>query len=116
MLATPEDGRHVAAIVELIGKDIPQITIDGIATAALDDEAPRRRKGEGHRRRPERSRSAAPETKPQRRDNVTPFPRPPAPRRPEPRRATPERDRAVVGFGDDLPAFLARPPRVAGRR
>src|SRR5437764_13181725 len=36
MLASPEDGDFVAAIVKLIGKEIPPIAIDGIEAAALD--------------------------------------------------------------------------------
>ena len=47
--------------------------------------------------------------------NVTSFPRAPVarvPRRPE---RQPEPDRQVVGFGDHLPAFLARPPRIVAR-
>ncbi|HVO04338.1 MAG TPA: DEAD/DEAH box helicase [Candidatus Cybelea sp.] len=41
--AMPEDGRAVQAIEKLIGKPIPVIAIDGIATQELSDEAPRRR-------------------------------------------------------------------------
>src|SRR6185437_13273897 len=37
MLAAPEDGKNVAAIVKLIGRDIPAIAIDGIAAAELDE-------------------------------------------------------------------------------
>ena len=38
-----------------------------------------------------------------------------APQKPRPP-ASPERpEQRVVGFGDDLPAFLARPPKVAAR-
>ncbi len=44
--------------------------------------------------------------------NVTPFPRAAQPRRPRPAARGADEDRKVVGFGDDLPAFLARPPRV----
>jgi hypothetical protein len=43
---------------------------------------------------------------------VTAFPRAAGPRRPAPLDRKPEEDRKIVGFGDDLPAFLARPPRV----
>src|SRR5882672_3743372 len=43
MLAAPEDGNAVAAIVKLIGKDIPAITIDGIETGQLEYGEYRRR-------------------------------------------------------------------------
>jgi superfamily II DNA/RNA helicase len=44
-LATPEDGRFVEAIQQLIGKPIPPVEIPGIGTEAFveDDEAPRGR-------------------------------------------------------------------------
>src|SRR5260370_4096521 len=51
MLAAPEDGNAVAAIVKLIGKDIPAITIDGIETGQLEYGEYRRRGS----RRPARS-------------------------------------------------------------
>jgi superfamily II DNA/RNA helicase len=129
MLAAPEDGKAVAAIVKLIGKEIPAVAIDGIAAAELDYEDRRRRRPRRaaapaerprrepasrrapseDRRKPARAAAAAP------RPNgngaiVTPFPRQPRPPRREPVDNGP-----VVGFGDDLPAFLARPPRVAAR-
>ena len=46
--------------------------------------------------------------------NVTPFPQR---ERPQPRPAARERDEApsARGFGDHLPAFLARAPRLAGQ-
>ena len=37
----------------------------------------------------------------------------PLPRRPEPRYEPDEDNRRVVGFGDHLPAFLARPRKMA---
>src|SRR5919205_3292581 len=44
-LAAPEDGKNVAAIQALIGKDIPAVQIEGIAPAELDfDEGDRRRR------------------------------------------------------------------------
>src|SRR5579885_1441412 len=55
MLATPEDGPAVAAIVKLIGKDIPIMTIEGIAPAELAfEDRPRGRSRTpraGHNRR-----------------------------------------------------------------
>jgi superfamily II DNA/RNA helicase len=138
MLAVPEEGKRVAAIAALIGKDVPLITVDGIAEAALEYDAPhdrprgrkipasRERDRPGDRRAPARgaavqetrSRPGNPQlTASQPKDNITPFPRPPMPRRPERHKGDePQRDRAIVGFGDDLPAFLARPARVAGHR
>jgi superfamily II DNA/RNA helicase len=50
--ATPYDGKHVAAIVKLIGKEIPTITIDGIASLPFEEGDGRRGRG--------RSRGAAP--------------------------------------------------------
>src|SRR3954453_557959 len=55
-LAAPEDGKNVAAIQALIGKDIPLVQIEGIAAAELDSE-------DGDRRRrppPAARRDAAP--------------------------------------------------------
>ena len=140
MLAAPEDGNAVAAIVKLIGKDIPAITIDGIETGELEYGEYRRRGS----RRPARSdhsdrtpshaagaRPEAPEHRAPRRgrrpsatdaprqdragSNVTPFPRAAATRPPRQPERKPDQDRQVVGFGDDLPAFLARPPRIVAR-
>ena len=46
---------------------------------------------------------------------VTPFPRTPHPAA-QPRAARPAPDdQRVVGFGDDLPDFLRRAPRIAAR-
>src|SRR5881275_664490 len=43
MLAVPEDGRAVAAIVKLIGRDIPMAVVPGIAEAELEYDERRRR-------------------------------------------------------------------------
>jgi superfamily II DNA/RNA helicase len=141
MLAAPEDGRFVAAIEKLIGKAVPPVTVAGIAPAELEFDERDRRRSRGRRpgaaqterpapsrpaqtaprrpaqtgrRAPRRDRPAAPPAPPP--SNVTPFPRP-AEIRASPRRERrlPEdrpEDRQIVGFGDDLPAFLARPPRI----
>jgi superfamily II DNA/RNA helicase len=138
MLAAPEDGKNVAAIQKLIGRDIPAVTIPGIETAELDFEGER-----GRGRRPARGRNAAPKRgdaprqarkepprekraetpapAQARRDaprdaprdaNVTPFPK----RDHQPRPAERDDGPSVSGFGDHLPAFLRRqPPRVAGQ-
>jgi superfamily II DNA/RNA helicase len=159
-LATPEDGRFVAAITKLIGKDIPVASVEGIGTAELSEEegegdrrhrggrgggrgrrdaprrsehAPREHAPREHTPREQASRERAPrEQQPRRSDEprrdgsqrppLREAPRPvtmdpegkvtPLPRRDE-RRDDPEDDRRVVGFGDHLPAFLARPPRIA---
>jgi superfamily II DNA/RNA helicase len=148
MLAAPEDGKSVAAIQKLIGKDIPLAAMADFAGAELDFSGDRRRgrrragpaehraaerprarpapveerrpNGRAHRpertappeRRPERA--AAAERRPQNPEpTVIMFPAPqPGPRH----RSQPERQQAneprVVGFGDHLPAFLARAPRA----
>src|SRR2546430_3847395 len=78
MLASPEDGKNVAAIEKLIGRAIPPFAIDGIAAAALDAEASdgrRSRRGEhrGAERRHERSpRNAEQRDRRPRRDNRPP--------------------------------------------
>ena len=149
MLASPEDGKNVAAIERLIGRAIPPFAIDGIAAAALDAEGSdgrRSRRGEhrGAERRHERApRNAEQRDRRPRRDNRPPrqearhepsqqphnethdaevltFPGPAGapvaePRRRPPREPAPDHrsEPRVVGFGDDLPAFLRRAPRVA---
>jgi len=50
--ATPYDGKHVAAIVKLIGKEIPAVTIEGIDSLPFEEGDGRRGRG--------RSRGAAP--------------------------------------------------------
>ncbi|MGA8756929.1 MAG: DEAD/DEAH box helicase [Stellaceae bacterium] len=163
MLAAPEDGKAVAAITKLIGKDIPIIAIDGIEPAQLEFEERRRGRSnaragakapdrtktpESRRKTPQDNGSRrpppprAPSTGPEspapiaakasgakdnagkdtaaKDSNVMHFPRrqdPRRPARPEHVRAehAREEDRKIVGFGDDLPAFLARPPRIVAR-
>ncbi|MBV9017032.1 MAG: DEAD/DEAH box helicase [Alphaproteobacteria bacterium] len=146
MLAAPEDGKAVAAIQKLIGKEIPVARIDDFAAAELDYEGGERRRGryraapkerarpngyDGHKGRVNghaaAQRNGRGDRHPSRRERpahaeprrdaapaVVNFPRQPQePRRkpqPERRPATPERQ--IVGFGDDLPAFLARAPRI----
>ena len=132
-LAAPEDGKSVAAIQKLIGRDIPVVTIPGIEIAELDFEGER-----GRGRRPARGRGA--KLAPKRREdtprqarkdalrdtareapqiapsdgNITPFPkRDRRPPRPVEHHRDADRDDgrpSAPGFGDHLPAFLRRPP------
>jgi superfamily II DNA/RNA helicase len=144
MLAVPEEGKAVAAIVKLIGSEIPPAAIDGIAAAELvyderEGRRPRRSMRSAHlprnghadaggsaipvragpralpgalgaQRRVRRPPASAP---PQNANSVRAtaspaavLPRPPVPKEDETR---------TVGFGDHLPAFLARPPRIVAR-
>jgi superfamily II DNA/RNA helicase len=136
MLATPEDGNAVAAIVKLIGRKISTIAIEGIEATELEYGEHRSRRGRrpvntdlrgaGKKDAPPRGEPSAPRRgrRPSTKEgaqqdlpasNVTLFPRATAPRvsrRPE---RQPEPDRQVIGFGDHLPAFLARPPRIVAR-
>ena len=120
-LAVPEDGKAVAAIEALIGKRIPMAMMDGIEPAELDFTGGDRRRGRSrspvapreqrHRKEAlplERTPAAAADAK------VAVFPRESA-RAPAPPRREPQPERRVVGFGDDLPAFLRRAPRIAAR-
>jgi superfamily II DNA/RNA helicase len=142
MLAAPEDGDAVAAIVKLIGREIPPIAVEGIEAAELEYGERRARRGARRPIKSDRPRTrtdAAPRGAPgrepaeprtprrQRRPsvkeaqqvlpapNVTSFPRAPVARVPRQPERQPESDRQVVGFGDHLPAFLARPPRIVAR-
>jgi superfamily II DNA/RNA helicase len=147
MLASPQDGDAVAAIVKLIGKEILSITIEGIDAARLEYGERRSRRSrrpvKPDQRRvstrdvgsePKKKKSRGPQDvngspqdvkgspqdvkgSPQdvKGSNVTPFPRAAAVRTPRRQERHPEPDRPVVGFGDHLPAFLARPPRIVAR-
>ncbi len=158
-LAAPEDGKMIAAIQQLIGRDIPETGVAGIAAAELDFEGGDRRRRGRTRSTPERAapRSARPAARSPRsradepRDNASeparqeynPQEHKPRARKPRERGAPiePRVDNAapavvafaaaarpaatarardpepaehqVVGFGDHLPAFLARPLKIA---
>ena len=140
MLATPEDGDAVAAIVKLIGKEIPPAVIDGIEPAQFEySEHGRRASRRSRSRQSARGdnatgRRGSDEDLSERRNgkprqtaalpqnghdaagsNVRLFPRPVSPRRSRPVGRKPEQDTPIIGFGDDLPAFLARAPKVIAR-
>jgi superfamily II DNA/RNA helicase len=136
-LATPMDGKYLAAITRLIGKDIERQVLPGLDPVPVDPDEPRpqreareerggrgrSRSGRGRERGRERSEPRA-EAAPQPQASL-PLPQPAAPParepRPEPRRE-PRRegrherprheskeDRPVKGLGDHVPAFLLRP-------
>jgi superfamily II DNA/RNA helicase len=139
-LAAPEDGKAVAAIQQLIGKEIPLERMADIAPAELDFEdrlrsrgrrapatrmaseraaaRPANREPRSSEARPRREREAQPRRAEPRRATAQPavalFAQPAAEPRAEPRDPAQPEGR-VVGFGDDLPAFLARAPRIAAR-
>lgn len=95
-LISPEDTRNLAAIEKLIGHQIEKVQVEGVPTEALEDTPTRGRKGP-HGVKSERERTSA-------RPAPTKTSSPGAER---PRRE--RKDAEVVGFGDDLPAFLRRP-------
>ena len=126
-IATPEDGKYLAAIAALIGKEIPRISLEGLPAADVGaEERPRgrggARSGRGSRRdagrgpRPAAAREAAAPT-------AGEEPRTPQPfrgaRRDE-RRDERHEEVAGPGFGAHFPDFMRTtvvlPPPVARPR
>ena len=107
MLAVPEDGRAVAAIVRLIGKEIPPIVTPGIEPAELTYDKRRYRVS-----RPAASSNGKMSVANPVGSNVAPFPGAAKNRRAGKGGTKGQDTRKVVGFGDHLPAFLSRPPRI----
>ena len=144
-LASNADSKYLAAIVKLIGREIPAVSIEGLAAPereAAAEERPTRsrssRSRPGARRekpadadakvvpirepRPEPVISAEPAARPRAERPARAERTPHAPRREpgEAREQRPERRHErddlgppVVGLGDHMPAFLARPVRPA---
>jgi superfamily II DNA/RNA helicase len=143
-LAMPEEGRAVAAIVKLIGKDIPTFTIDGFEHPELSYEERGARRGRSSVKRtsktarPEKAEAGATTSTSERkpagrrapRRETNPDAPPPAPREQPVKMGTvtpidvarrqhrsyDEDDAPVIGFGDHPPAFLVRPAAGAARR
>src|SRR5258708_10911577 len=95
-IAAPEDGRFVAAIIALIGKDIPVAEVEGIATQPLVYDDIRRGRGRG---RPAPVRAAS--------------------KRPEPRRSEakrPEAKRPEAKHHDEQPGHETRAEAVEPAR
>jgi superfamily II DNA/RNA helicase len=145
MLAAPEDGPAVAAIEKLIGKAIPRVEVEGMESLELDMSGRRRRRGRGQPRQDERKSRGAdrkPAEKRRRREPKEEEPRiemaapaeaaatvamqaqDPRPSRPEPQRDRSDNrrrkdeggEKAVVGLGDHVPAFLMRTYKVPARK
>ena len=137
MLAAPEDGGAVAAIVKLIGNEIPLNVIPGIEEVELEYDERRRRgarratrpddrqrvftRDAGRRPGPAKSGRTRRDRRPSATNapppdmagsNVTPFPGAAEVRRARPQERKEQGTERVVGFGDHLPAFLSRPPRI----
>lgn len=113
-LATPDDGKLVAAIENLIKKEIVRDTIPGLPEPRADfagghrPDRHERRAGKARARHPRRNRGAEPQYES---PHVPPHPgdgRPAAPAHKPPSPPTGH------DFGEHLPAFLAR-PRVVNR-
>ena len=128
MLAAPEDGKAVAAIVSLIGKDIPVVTIPGIASAELDMQGGDRRRGRG---RPQPRPGARPGTmavaeRPSERSRARPArPAEPSPEHQAERRTRrpghagrrePQRDDNVTPFPRPAPRPQPRPAAAQHER
>ena len=109
-IAVPEDGKLVAAIFKTIGSEIPPIDVDGLDTEALDFDGKRKRRGgrEHNNDRKDKGRGGDESARPGRRGARSDEAR-------RARNASPADrvdempDEPVIGFGDNIPAFLARP-------
>ncbi|MDP1731328.1 MAG: DEAD/DEAH box helicase [Devosia sp.] len=126
-LATPSDGKYVDAIVKLIQRDIPLMTVDGVAaTTSVPGEASDRASGAESRRpaKGRRERRPRQEAKPVAAPEVSPPERQPPHPKPAPRRTEETRKKRNIDsesgidadspFGADgpVPAFLLRPGRI----
>ena len=106
MLVAPEDAKFLAAIEKLIGNPIPEVALEGFAVEAAEaaETAPSRdrgRRGSGH---PARERAPSPRRRQE----------PPSRTRVGRRRheeGDEEQAESVVGFGNQIPAFLRAAPR-----
>jgi superfamily II DNA/RNA helicase len=103
-LVTPDDEKLISAIEALIKQKIDRETLDGLGEPQEDknrghrhrkEVGPRDRRRPGREDRPARSERPAREDRPSRNDDVT------LPDAPD-----------THSFGEDLPAFLRRPPAV----
>ena len=110
MLATPAEGKSVAAIERLIKRQIPREALPDLPSPspAPAEAADRRRRRGGRSDRPQQGAPSppAPVAEPVRVHGDASTARP--------RRAEPAEE-PVIGMGDHVPAFLKRTIRVSGR-
>jgi len=135
-IATPEDGKYIAAIENLIGKAIPKLSLDGVEGAELEagfDK--RRRRRQGRRQAPKgepqkregaadgkgrdgkaeaEGRSGGRKAGAKRKDAAGPADRGEGGKRRK-GRGKPEPDAPVIGMGDHVPAFMLRQPKSRTR-
>ena len=109
-LVTSEDSRYVDAIIKLIGKDIPELKVDGTAPGPLKSTTVESPATNGDKPVPvvkRRARKAAPKPpKPAESSEKPRAQKSQEKRRPE--RAASEDHTPPVGLGDHVPAFLLR--------
>jgi superfamily II DNA/RNA helicase len=133
-IAVPEDRMAVEAIEKLTGHPIAPVVVEGLDPVDWSEDEGRRRRGRGRAKAEPRAGA----TKPARRDKPERATKParpsktatpaPAKRKPQPaspheshprrREGGPEQQQAprVVGFGDDIPAFMLTRVRSPRRR
>ena len=122
MLATPEDRLAVEAIEKLTGQAIPRIGVEGLDPVEWAAEADRKRGRRGKRGgRPEPSTKAKTKPSPSKRLAGKPSAVPASelpPASASARRRSRENDLGpgVLGFGDEMPAFMLVSARPARRR
>ena len=110
-LATPEDGKLVAAITALIGRGVPRVAAPASEAEAggTEPEAPARRAKRPTRRAAPRAKDAP---------RVKEQPKTPSGSKARPAGKDAAREPAkggrVVGMGDHVPAFLLTPLRASG--
>ncbi len=123
-LIGPEDGKSLAAIEKLVGAPIQAAELEGLPDAPLGDQSDRGGRGRRaeelkHERRGRGGRSGERASRPasqseDQEDEAPPAPaQAQAPRGQGPRRE-PRKEReepGVMGFGNDVPAFLSAAPR-----
>jgi superfamily II DNA/RNA helicase len=116
-LVTSEDSRYVDAIIKLIGKDIPELKVDGSApgpgpvkSSTVESPAVESPAANGDKSVPvvkPRARKAAPKPPKPAESSEKPRARKPQEKR-RPERVTSEDHNSPVGLGDHVPAFLLR--------
>ena len=116
-IAAPEDGKYIGAIERLIGKAIPRMSVEGIATLDLDVATPSKRRR--RRNNTDRSPNTQADPAPTKRQSGGRG-KSPAPEKHAPQNATKHRSKRaaqedrestpVVGMGAHVPAFMMRDP------